>query len=91
MDDLFQNILDTEYIEEVFDAIDNKSLQDYYALFISAMAYCHFINISQEFSAKLYVNILHTSIKDSESILNDIFNFLINKSINDLEKEINND
>lgn len=32
MDELFENILHTEYIEEVFDDIENKSLRDYYAL-----------------------------------------------------------
>lgn len=91
MEELFQNILDTVYIEEVFDDIDNKPLQDYYALFIGAMAYYKFIDITPEFSAKLYVNIMNSSIKDTDSMLEKIYDFLINKSISNLEDELNNE
>ena len=89
MDELFENILHTEYIEEVFDEIENKPLRDYYALFISAMAYYKFIDITPEFSAKLYITILKSTIKDSEQLLDKMFEFLINKTIDRLEQELN--
>lgn len=89
MEELFQNIIETEYIEEVFDELDNKPMQDYTAIFIAAMAYYNFIEISQEFSAKLYINILNTSLKNTDDLLENIFKFLMDKHISNLEAEIN--
>lgn len=88
MEEIFNNIMEAEFLEETFDKLDSKIIKDYYALFISVMAYYKYINISPEFSAKLYINILNSSFKDIDALLENIFDFFINKSIDDVEKEI---
>ena len=39
MDDLFNKIYSTEFLFEVFSGLDEGAIKDYYALFISSMAY----------------------------------------------------
>jgi len=88
MDDIFDNIIDAaDNIEEVFDGIGNRVLQDYYALFIAEMAYCNYIEISPEFAAKLYIVILSTDIDDSERYLEKINSYIVGRSIAEIEKE----
>ena len=91
MEQIFNNIVDAnDNLEEIFDGIPNKYLQDYYAIFIAAMAFNNYITLDPTFAAKLYVNILNSSLKDPDDVLNHVNEFLINKSIDDLEKELNN-
>ena len=66
MDDLFNKIYSTEFLFEVFSGLDEGAIKDYYALFISSMAYYKFIKLEK------------------------IDEFLINKSINNIENELNN-
>lgn len=89
MEELFKTMMETPDIEMVFDAVGNKALKDYYALFISAMAYYKFIQISPEFASKLYVTVVNSGMTDPNLLLENIYNFLINKSIDNIEKEIN--
>ncbi len=89
MEELFENLFTAEYLEETFDSIDNKPLQEYYALFISAMAYHNYLVLSEEFAAKLYIVILNSEMANKDELLENIFEFLVNKEIDQLEKEIN--
>ena len=45
MDDLFNKIYSTEFLFEVFSGLDEGAIKDYYALFISSMAYYKFIKL----------------------------------------------
>ena len=48
MEDLFNKIYTTEFLFEVFTGLDEGAIKDYYALFISSMAYHKFIEIDRE-------------------------------------------
>lgn len=88
MEEIYNNIIEAEEnLEEVFDGIGNRTLQDYYALFISEMAYCGYISIKPSFAGKIYVSILNTSITNVDEYLTKIFDFLFNKTIKAFEKE----
>ena len=52
MEDLFNKIYSTEFLFEVFMGLDEGAIKDYYALFISSMAYYKFIKIDKEFANK---------------------------------------
>jgi hypothetical protein len=69
--------------------LDEGAIKDYYALFISSMAYYKFIKIDKEFANVLYVNIMNTSLKNTDQMLEKIDEFLINKSIDNMENELN--
>ena len=90
MKDLFNKIYSTEFLFEVFMGLDEGAIKDYYALFISSMAYYKFIKIDKEFANVLYVNIMNTSLKNTDQMLEKIDEFLINKSIDNMENELNN-
>lgn len=90
MEDLFNKIYSTEFLFEVFMGLDEGAIKDYYALFISSMAYYKFIKIDKEFANVLYVNIMNTSLKNTDQMLEKIDEFLINKSIDNMENELNN-
>ena len=90
MEDLFNKIYSTEFLFEVFMGLDEGAIKDYYALFISSMAYYKFIKIDKEFANVLYVNIMNTSLKNTDQMLEKINEFLINKSIDNMENELNN-
>jgi len=88
MEEIYNNIIDAEEnLEEVFDGIGNRTLQDYYALFISEMAYCGYISIKPSFAGKIYVNILNTSMTNVDEYLTKIYDFLFNKTLAMIEKE----
>ncbi|MBO7694403.1 MAG: hypothetical protein J6T10_17455 [Methanobrevibacter sp.] len=89
MEDLFNKIYSTEFLFEVFMGLDEGAIKDYYALFISSMAYYKFIKIDKEFANVLYVNIMNTSLKNTDQMLEKIDEFLINKSIDNMENELN--
>ena len=89
MEDLFNKIYTTEFLFEVFSGLDEGAIKDDYALFISSMAYYKFIKIDKEFANALYVNIINTSLKNTDQMLEKIDEFLINKSIDNIEKELN--
>lgn len=89
METIFNNIIDAkDNLEDIIDGIESEYLHDYYALFISAMAYWNVIKLSPDFAAKLHVIILNTGLKDTDGILDKIFNFIINKSVEDVCDEI---
>ena len=90
MEDLFNKIYSTEFLFEVFMGLDEGAIKDYYALFISSMAYYKFIKIDKEFANVLYVNIMNTSLKNTDQMLEKIDEFLINKSIDNMENDLNN-
>ena len=90
MEDLFNKIYSTEFLFEVFTGLDEGAIKDYYALFISSMSYYKFIKIDKEFANVLYVNIMNTSLKNTDQMLEKIDEFLINKSIDNMENELNN-
>ena len=48
MEDLFNKIYTTEFLFEVFTGLDEGAIKDYYALFISSMAYHKFIEIDKK-------------------------------------------
>ena len=54
------------------------------------MAYHKFIEIDRELANALYVNIMNTSLNNTDQMLEKIDEFLIKKSIDDVEKELNN-
>ena len=88
MEEIFDNIIDAEEnLEDVFDGITNHTLQDYYALFISEMAFCNYITLKPSMAAKLYVNILNTSVIDPQGYLDKIYKFLFDKTLDAIEKE----
>jgi len=89
MEDLFNKIYSTEFLFEVFMGLDEGAIKDYYALFTSSMAYYKFIKIDKEFANVLYVNIMNTSLKNTDQMLEKIDEFLINKSIDNMENELN--
>ena len=91
MDDLFDKIYTTEFLTEVFSGLDDGPIKEYYALFISSMAYYKFIKITKEFANLLYITIINSSLKDIDGMLKKIDEFLINKSIDNLEYEINDE
>lgn len=86
---MFQTIIAAKYLPEVLESLENKYMKEYYALFISAMAMYNYITIDQEFAFKLYLIILNSSLNNVNDILENIYSFLINKSINDLEVDLN--
>lgn len=88
MEEIYKNIVEAEEnLEEVFDGLGNRALQDYYALFISEMAYCGYITITPSFAGKIYVNILNTSMTNVDEYLTKIYDFLFDKMVKTLEKE----
>lgn len=89
MEDLFNKIYTTEFLFEVFTGLDEGAIKDYYALFISSMAYYKFIKIDKELANALYVNIMNTSLNNTDQMLEKIDEFLINKSIDNMENELN--
>lgn len=87
MEEIFNNIVEAQdNLEEIFMGLGNRTLQDYYALFISEMAYCGYLEISNAFAAKIYVNILNTTIANPDEYLHKIYDFLLNKTIEAFEK-----
>ena len=46
--------------------------KDYYALFISSMAYYKFIKIDKDLANALYVNIMNTSLNNTDQMLEKI-------------------
>ena len=89
MEDLFNKIYSTEFLFEVFTGLDEGAINDYYALFISSMAYYKFIKIDKELANALYVNIMNTSLNNIDQMLEKIDEFLISKSIDNMENELN--
>lgn len=88
MEEIYNNIIEAEEnLEEVFEGIGNRTLQDYYALFISEMAYCGYISIKPSFAAKIYVNILNTTVTNVDEYLTKIYDFLFDKMIKAFERE----
>lgn len=89
MENIFNEILKAEYLEDVFEGLPDTPMKDYYALFIASMAHYNFLKISREFAGLLYVHILNMDMPDIDSIIEKINKFLINKSISQLEDELN--
>ena len=89
MEDLFNKIYTTEFLFEVLTGLDEGAIKDYYALFISSMAYYKFIKIDKELANALYVNIMNTSLNNTDQMLEKIDEFLISKSIDNMENELN--
>ena len=78
-----------DYLEDVFEGLPDTPMKDYYALFIASMAHYNFLTISREFAGLLYVHILNMDMPDIDSTIEKINKFLINKSISQLEDELN--
>lgn len=89
MENIFNEILKAEYLEDVFEGLPDTPMKDYYALFIASMAHYNFLTISREFAGLLYVHILNMNMPDIDSTIEKINKFLINKSISQLEDELN--
>lgn len=89
METIFNNIINAhDNLEEILDSLSTKYLQDYYALFISAMAYWKVITISNELAAKLHVIVLNTDIKNTDLVLDKMYDFIVNKIVEDVCDEI---
>lgn len=89
MEEILKNIIRCKYnLEAMYDDIYNRTLRDYYALFISSMGYYNYIKISPAFGAKLYLHILNTSIQDPEEYLKKIESFLLENCVDNVEKEL---
>jgi len=89
METIFNNIIEAkDTLEDILDGIESKYLQECYALFISAMAYWKIIEIGPEFAAKLHVIVLNTEIKNTDLVLDKMFDFIINKAVEDVCDEI---
>ena len=78
-----------EYLEDVFEGLPDTPMKDYYALFIASMAHYNFLEISKEFAGLLYVYILNMEMPDIDTTIEKINKFLINKSISQMEEELN--
>lgn len=89
MENIFNEILKAEYLEDVFEGLPDTPMKDYYTLFIASMAHYNFLKISREFAGLLYVHILNMDMPDIDSTIEKINKFLINKSISQLEDELN--
>ena len=89
MENIFNEIMKAEYLEDVFEGLPDTPMKDYYALFIASMAHYNFLEISKEFAGLLYVHILNMEIPDIDTTVEKINKFLINKSIGQMEEELN--
>ena len=89
MEEILKNIIKCKNnLEAMYDDIYNRTLRDYYALFISAMGYYSYITITPSFGAKLYLHVLNTSIEDPEEYLKKIETFLLDNYVDAVEKEL---
>lgn len=89
MEEILKNIVRCKNnLEAMYDDIYNRTLRDYYALFISSMGYYNYIKISPSFGAKLYLHILNTSIQEPEEYLKKIESFLLEHYVDAVEKEL---
>lgn len=89
MEDLFNKIYSTEFLFDVFTGLNEGAIKDYYALFISSMAYYKFIKIDKAFANVLYVNIMNSSLNDTDAMLEKIDDFLISKTVDNIENDLN--
>lgn len=89
MDKLFNTFVKSKNLEAFFNALSSSDIKDYYALFIASMAYYKYLTVSASFASTLYVTIINMPSKTAEALSDKIFNFLINKAIDDIEVEIN--
>lgn len=89
MENIFNEIMKAEYLEDVFEGLPDTPMKDYYALFIASMAHYNFLEISKEFAGLLYVYILNMEMPDIDTTIEKINKFLINKSISQMEEELN--
>lgn len=91
MEEILKNIIRCkDHLEAMYDDIFNRTLRDYYALFISEMGYYNYITISPAFAAKLYLHILNTDILDAEEYLQKIEKFLLDNYVDSVEEELSN-
>lgn len=90
MEDLFNKIYSCEFLYDVFTGMNEGAIKDYYALFISSMAFYEFIKIDQAFANALYINIMNTSLNDTDTMLKKINDFLISKSVDIVINELEN-
>lgn len=91
MDQIYQNILQAQYLPEIFDSLDNQFLKEYYALFISVMGMYNVIKLDPEFAGKLYVTVINSKMYGQEGLVDKITDYVINKAIDNLEWELNNE
>ena len=54
------------------------------------MAFYKFIKIDQAFANALYINIMNTSLNDTDTMLEKIDDFLISKSVDNVINELEN-
>lgn len=91
MEPVFNRILKAkDNLEELIDSKAEGYLQDYYALFISEMAYWNYISLTPKLANKLYTIIFNTKSMDTDNTLNQITEFIIDKSIEDVFNESEN-
>lgn len=90
MENLFNKIYSCEFLYDVFTRMDEGAIKDYYALFISSMAFYKFIKIDRAFANALYINIMNTSLNDTDTMLEKIDDFLIAKSVDAVINELEN-
>ena len=72
MEDLFNKIYSTEFLFEVFTGLDEGAINDYYALFISSMAYYKFIKIDNCIRSGRFAEIILFGNKIKKMIINKV-------------------
>lgn len=87
MNVIFNSILKTNNLEALLDSIKSNYLHDYYALFISAMAYWNHITLTPEFAAKLYDIIESSKIDNIDVLLDQIYEYIIDNALEGILNE----
>lgn len=82
--ELVDNILSIDNIEETFLGLDDESTKEYYALLIASLGYFNYLIISNVFAALLH-NIIENAKHVTKEDLDEIFDYLMDLSLNEIK------